>query len=275
MLKKQITYQMVPHHYYRANLVERAIQTFENHLKAGLSTLHPNFPIVEWDRLLPQAFLTLNLLQPSTVNPNLSAYAYLFRQFDFNKTPLASPWSKALIHTKPSNRTSWDLNGKIGFYTGPALNYYRCMTCFIPSTRKEIVADTLVYIPHIIQVPTITTDNFLTQETSDIITLLTCPPSNIHSTLQIRDSIRNGLLQLATLLNTAPDVINNQEQQQLTVAAAINRNNKQIPTHTTTNNNANKPSFPKDIKYLQSAFFKLINALNIFKQLLQKQKKHI
>ena len=202
MRKKQITYQMVPPHYHRANLAERAIQTFKIHIKAGLSTLQSDFPIAEWDRLLPQALVILNLLRPSTVNQNLSAYAYLFGQFDFNKTPLAPSGSKVVTRTKPSNRASWDLNGKIEFYTGPALNHYRYLTCYIPSTRTEIVSDTLVFIPHTIPIPTITIDNFLTQAASNIITLFTCPPSNIPSTLQMGDSTKNGLLQLAILLNT-------------------------------------------------------------------------
>ena len=95
-----------------------------------------------------------------------------------------------VIHTKLSNRESWNLNSKIGFYTGPVPYYYRCITCFIPSTRTEIVTDTLVFIPHTIAIPTITTDKFLTQAESNIITLLTCPPSNIPSTLQIGDSTK-------------------------------------------------------------------------------------
>ena len=183
------------------------------HYKVGLSTLHPDFPIAEWDCLLSQAFLTLNLLQLSTVNPNSLAYAHLFGQFDFNKTYLAPPGSKVVIHINPSNRASWDLNGKIGFYTGAAPNHYRCMICFIPSSRTEITTVTLVFVPRTIPIPTINTDNFLTQAASDIITLLTCPPSNIPLTLQIGDSTKNGLLQLATLLNTnqiTKDEINKQ-----------------------------------------------------------------
>ena len=70
------------------------------------------------------------------------------------------------------------------------------MTCFIPSTKTEITTDTLVFIPYTIAIPPITTDNFLTQAASDIITLLTCPPSNVPSTLQIGDLTKNGLLQL-------------------------------------------------------------------------------
>ena len=89
MLKHNVQFQLVPPHNHRANLAERAIQTFKNHFKAGLSSLQPFFPITEWDRLLPQAFLTLNFLRQATANPNLSAFAYLFGNFDFNKTSLA------------------------------------------------------------------------------------------------------------------------------------------------------------------------------------------
>ena len=77
MHKKHITYQMVPPHNHRVNLVERAIQTFKNHFKAGLSTLHPEFTIAEWDRLLPHVFFTLNVLRPSNINPRLLAHIFL------------------------------------------------------------------------------------------------------------------------------------------------------------------------------------------------------
>ena len=80
MEKEKIKYQMVPPHIHRANLAERAIQTFKNHFKAGLATLDPDFPLAEWDRLISQENITLNLLRSSS----LSAYAYLFGKFDFN-----------------------------------------------------------------------------------------------------------------------------------------------------------------------------------------------
>ena len=97
--KKQITYQIVPPYNHRANLAERAIETLKNHFKSGLSTIHPDFTVAEWDCLLPQDFLALNFLQQSNVNPNLSAYVYLFGQFIFNKSSLAPPASKVVIHT--------------------------------------------------------------------------------------------------------------------------------------------------------------------------------
>ena len=79
MTKYNETFQLVPPHTHRANAAERAIQTFKNHFKAGLASLDPDFPVTEWDRLLDQAFLTLNLLQSARVNPSLSAYAFIWQ----------------------------------------------------------------------------------------------------------------------------------------------------------------------------------------------------
>ena len=91
MLKNNITFQRVPPYVHRRNATERAIQTFKSHFLAGLATANPTFPVHEWDRLLPQAILTLNLLRNARLNPKLSAHALLHGNFDFNKTPLAPP----------------------------------------------------------------------------------------------------------------------------------------------------------------------------------------
>ncbi len=46
-------------------------------MKSTLAAIDPNFPVREWDRLLPQIEITLNLLRTSRSNPKLSAYAYM------------------------------------------------------------------------------------------------------------------------------------------------------------------------------------------------------
>ena len=85
---------------------------FKDHLKAELASLDPDFPLSEWDRLIDQCILTLNLLCSARVNPKLSKHAFLFGQFDYNKTPLAPPGIKVLAHSKPSNRYSWASHGE-------------------------------------------------------------------------------------------------------------------------------------------------------------------
>ena len=98
--KDSIGFQRVPPSCHRANMAERAILTFKSHFKAGLASLDPDYPIREWDRLLPQAEMTLNLLRSSRLNPKLSAHAFLFGQFDYNKTPIVPPGTKVVVHKK-------------------------------------------------------------------------------------------------------------------------------------------------------------------------------
>ena len=79
-----ITFQLVPPHLHRTNSAKCAMQTFKDHLIAGITSCDPVFPLHLWDRLLYQSTLTLNLLQPSRINPQLSAEAQLNGAFDFN-----------------------------------------------------------------------------------------------------------------------------------------------------------------------------------------------
>jgi hypothetical protein len=69
LTQQGITYQFAPPHIHRKNNAERAIQTFKNHFIAGLCSVDPTFPLKLWDKLLPQATITLNLLQKSRINP--------------------------------------------------------------------------------------------------------------------------------------------------------------------------------------------------------------
>jgi hypothetical protein len=58
----KLEYQLVPPHIHRHNMAERAIHTFKNHFIAGLCLANDDFPIILWDKLLPQAEITLNLM---------------------------------------------------------------------------------------------------------------------------------------------------------------------------------------------------------------------
>ena len=200
MMKEDIDFQLVPPHSHRNNQAERAIQTFKAHFKAGLATCDPNFPISEWDRLLDQCNITLNLLRSSRANPKLSAWAYLFGEFNFNATPLAPPGTKIIAHKDKNVRGSWDLNGEQGWYVGPALDHYRCITAYFPRSRRTRICDTVTFIPHSVPFPKVTLTDHLKQAATDIVTLLTQPPSTTVPTLQAGDPTRNALLELATQL---------------------------------------------------------------------------
>ena len=176
MDEQGVEYQLVPPHIHRRNAAERAIQTFKHHFLAILASCDPNFPIAEWDRLLDQAELTLNLNRNSRINPKLSSYAFLFGNFDFNATPLAPPGTKIQVQIKSGQRGSWSYHSEDGWYIGPALEHYRCIKCYIPSTRRERIADTVTFFPTVIPFPTVTLADFLRQATSDILAILQHPP---------------------------------------------------------------------------------------------------
>ena len=100
---ENIEYRLVLPHIHRRNTAEKAISTFKGHLIAGLSSMDPNIPMHLWCRLLPQAFLTLNIMRQSSINPNLSAYAQIEGVHDYNAHPIAQPLIEILIHEKKTS----------------------------------------------------------------------------------------------------------------------------------------------------------------------------
>ena len=198
--KYNLDYQLVPPHIHRRNAAERAIQVFKNHILAILEAADPNFPISEWDRLLSQAVLTINLLRNSRVNTKLSAHSYLFGNFDFNATPLAPPGTRILLHLKPDKRPSWGFHGEDGWYIGPSPEHYRCVKCFMTATAREKDADTVEFFPHNTPIPVLTTDDCLRQAATDIVDLLRKRKS-LYPSLQYGDEVKNALAQIASLLN--------------------------------------------------------------------------
>ena len=195
---QDIDFQLAPPHIHRRNAAERAIRTFKNHLIAGLSSCDPNFPIHLWDKLLPQAELTLNLLRNSRVHPHLSSYQHICGNFDFNRTPLAPPGTKVVLHEKPSKRASWAPHGLDGWYVGPALDHYRCYQVYVPSTRSLRIVDTIEFFPHHVPLPHTSSTDILHRAATDLIDALKNPhpatPDNFLST-----SDRHALDELANI----------------------------------------------------------------------------
>ena len=142
-----IKYQLVLPHMHRRNTAERAIRTWKNHSIAGLCSTYSQFPMHLWCHLLPQATIALNMLRASRQHPQLSAHTVLEGFFDFNKTPLAPPGTRVVLHKKPSQRLSWDPQSTEGWYLGPVLEHYRCYRVFVNKSKAERVTDTIAFPP--------------------------------------------------------------------------------------------------------------------------------
>ena len=145
-IKCNCTLQLVPPDTHHRNLTERAIQTFKNHFLAILAGVDQNFPMYLWDRLVPQAVLTLNLLRQSNATPTMSAYEYINGKFDYNSLPLAPLGCAVQVHEAPGRRKTWDAHALKGWYVGTSTEHYQCHRVFCSKTRSERVSVTVIFL---------------------------------------------------------------------------------------------------------------------------------
>jgi hypothetical protein len=151
--QQNITFQLVPPYGHRRNSADQAIRSFKDHLIAGPCSTDKYFPMHLWDRLLPQAVTTLNMLKTSRINPKLSAVTHIFGLYDFNRTPMAPPGTRIIAHETPSRRKTWAPHGQDGWYIGPALEHYRCYTVYITKNQGERIVETVDFFPEKFTLP--------------------------------------------------------------------------------------------------------------------------
>ncbi len=183
---------------HRTNAAEKAIDIWKCHFIAGLSSVDPNFPMHLWCRLIAQATTTLNLLRPARLNPRLSAEAHLNGAFDYNRTPLAPPGTKVLIHETPANRRTWDPHGVDGWYIGAAPEHYRCHRVYVTKTAAERIAKTVEFFPHNCAMPKTSSADAATQAALDLIDALQ-HPAPAAPFAQLGHGQLHAIRQLATL----------------------------------------------------------------------------
>ena len=250
----QTNYQLVPPHSHLQNLAERAIQTWKNHFKAGLASADPNFPLTAWDHVIPQENITLNPLRNARSNPALLAYAYVYGNFNFLATPLAPPGTKVVIHLNPSIQGTWELNGDIGWYVGPALDHYHCVKCYFPRTRTTRICETVTFFPHAIPFPQVLVSEHLKQAAEDIVTLLQKPLPTTIPSLTAGDPVYKALRNVAATLNRIEEVPLPRVNEKTSNQQHALKNNVQSPRVQKEDKNTpfalhHQPKTPKNIRY--------------------------
>jgi hypothetical protein len=168
-----INFQQVPPKEHCVNAAERAIRTFKNHFVSVLCTVDSQYPLTEWDRLLPQTLLTLNLLHSSRIHPfALSAHASLFGNFDFNRTLIAPSGTKIIAHLAADTRIPFGAHGKVGWYIGPSMEHFQCWKCYFTDTMHERDELKVDFFPEKVVFPTFSRDHYLKQTAEDMFSLL-------------------------------------------------------------------------------------------------------
>jgi hypothetical protein len=168
LYQQDIRFQLVPPYSHRRNSAERAIRSFKDHLIAGLCSTDKSFHMHLWDRILPQAIITLSMLRTSGINPKLSAATHIFGQYDFNRAPMAPPGTRIIAHETPGRRRTWAPHGQDGWYIGPALEHYRCYTVYITKTRSNRIVETVQFFAYKFKLPFPSSSELATQGAADL-----------------------------------------------------------------------------------------------------------
>ena len=168
-----MTYQLVPPHDHRRNMAEKAIQTFKAHFISILCGADKDFPLHLWDRLLPQAEHTLNMLRRSKVTPTVSAFAYLWGQHNYNANPFTPLGCKVEAHVTPGTRETWAAHTTSGYYIGNAWEHYRCHEVYVSSTKATCVCETVFFRHKYLTMPTITPADALIKAVDNLVDVIT------------------------------------------------------------------------------------------------------
>ena len=126
-------------------MAEVDIQATKQHFLRIIAGVETNLPMNQWEHLLPQSELTLNLLQQSNTTPTVSAYAAMFGPFKYNRIPRGLMRCAVLINEKSNTRTTWDNHAVYGWNLYTSSDHYCAHVCQVKKTNYEQVSDTVVF----------------------------------------------------------------------------------------------------------------------------------
>ena len=135
----------MPPECHRRNAAEVVIRNFKAHFLSVLAGMADDLPPSLWDWFLPQAEITVDLLQQSNATPNVSAYAHLSGPFDYNKIPLAPMGCAVQVHKKTDKRGPWTYHSVDGWYLATSPEHYRTHMCHIKQMRSKWLTNTIQF----------------------------------------------------------------------------------------------------------------------------------
>jgi hypothetical protein len=81
---------------------------------------------------------------------------------------MAPPGTRIIAHETPIRRRTWEPHGQDGWYSGPALEHYRCYTVYINKTRGERVVEKVDFPPEKFKLPFLSTQELATQAAKEL-----------------------------------------------------------------------------------------------------------
>ena len=175
---------------------------FKNHFISILYCADLTFLANQWDRLIKQTVMTINMVWRSWINPRLSSYQQIWGSIDFNRTPMGIPGCKAMVHLRPRERPFYSTHGVLGFYVEPSMHKFRNFTCYVPTKRNNRDSNIVQFYPGHTQMPTTSSTDQLAVVIEDLITVLQnpYPPTPF---LQVGNPTNNAIRQLRIIFNVS------------------------------------------------------------------------
>jgi len=172
LITQTCKYELVPPGIHRRNRAEVTIKSFKHHLISVFAGLDPDFPMSQWDRLIPHIELTLNLLRKSKRDRTKSAYEQVYGKYDYDRHPLAPIGCPVQIHNQPATRTTWAPHTQQGWYLGPSMEHYRCHRVLPKVTNAMRVCKTVIFKHKRYTSPTISPTDYITNATQQLVTTI-------------------------------------------------------------------------------------------------------
>ncbi len=98
--------------------------------------------------------------------------------FKYDKTLLAPPGCKVVIHDLPEKHALFAYHGMIRFYIGPTMDHYRCYQVYVPESNVVQILATVDFFQKHVQMPQTSTEDRLAATLKDLSAVLKNPISN-------------------------------------------------------------------------------------------------
>eukprot|EP00956_Cyclotella_meneghiniana_P028214 scaffold65021_cov87-Cyclotella_meneghiniana.AAC.1 len=126
--------------------------------------------------------MTLNMLRPSNVSPNVSAYMYANGTHDYNAHPLAPLGCAVQIYQRPENRGTWSVNSIDGWYVGTSMEHYRNYTILCKTTRALRRSDTVWFKHKYLTNPSLTAADHIVNAAKNLTDAISSNKPTTHPT---------------------------------------------------------------------------------------------
>ena len=151
-----------------------------------------------WCRLIPQAGKHFLLLRQTIINPNISAFAYLYVPHDYNAQTFVPIGMEAMIHKKPSRRKTFAQYCSKGLVLGSSPVHYQCWNLWTTITKATRVSGTVLFKHNYITNPEKTPTDAITASANRMTeTLLN------HTPINMREDDSEALRRLETISTRA------------------------------------------------------------------------